>query len=35
MLFLDEGRVAEEGEPKEMFYRPQTERLRQFLAKVL
>jgi ABC-type histidine transport system ATPase subunit len=32
---LDEGRVAEEGEPKEMLYHPQSERLRQFLAKVL
>ena len=35
MLFLDEGRVAEEGEPREMFYHPQSDRLRQFLAKVL
>jgi polar amino acid transport system ATP-binding protein len=35
MLFLDEGRVAEEGEPREMFYRPQSDRLKQFLAKVL
>ncbi|HET7308963.1 MAG TPA: ATP-binding cassette domain-containing protein, partial [Actinomycetota bacterium] len=35
MLFLDEGRIAEEGEPKEMFYHPQSDRLRQFLAKVL
>jgi ABC-type polar amino acid transport system ATPase subunit len=35
MLFLDQGIVAEEGEPKEMFYHPQTDRLRQFLAKVL
>jgi ABC-type polar amino acid transport system ATPase subunit len=35
MLFLDEGRVAEQGEPREMFYRPQTDRLRQFFAKVL
>jgi ABC-type polar amino acid transport system ATPase subunit len=35
MLFLDEGRIAEEGEPREMFYHPQTDRLRQFLAKVL
>ena len=35
MLFLDEGRVAEEGEPKDMFFRPQSDRLRQFLAKVL
>ncbi len=35
MLFLDGGELAEEGEPKEMFYRPQSERLRQFLGKVL
>jgi len=35
MLFLDEGRVGEEGEPKDMFLRPQSDRLRQFLAKVL
>ena len=35
MLFLDEGRVGEQGEPREMFYRPQTDRLRQFFAKVL
>jgi polar amino acid transport system ATP-binding protein len=35
MLFLDEGRIAEQGEPREMFHHPQSERLRQFLAKVL
>jgi ABC-type polar amino acid transport system ATPase subunit len=35
MLFLDEGRVGEQGEPREMFYKPQTDRLRQFFAKVL
>jgi ABC-type polar amino acid transport system ATPase subunit len=35
MLFLDGGMVVEEGDPKEMFYRPQTDRLRQFFAKVL
>ncbi len=35
MLFLDEGRVGEQGEPKDMFLRPQSDRLRQFLAKVL
>ena len=35
MLFLDEGRVGEQGEPKDMFSRPQSDRLRQFLAKVL
>jgi len=35
MLFLDEGMIGEEGEPREMFYDPQTDRLRQFLSKVL
>jgi ABC-type polar amino acid transport system ATPase subunit len=35
MLFLDEGRIAEQGEPREMFHQAQSERLRQFLAKVL
>ena len=35
MIFMDEGQVVESGEPREMFYRPQTERLKQFLAKVL
>jgi len=35
MLFLDDGRVGEQGEPKDMFLRPQSDRLRQFLAKVL
>ena len=35
MLFLDEGRVGEQGEPKDMFFQPQSDRLRQFLAKVL
>jgi len=35
MLFMDEGLVVEQGEPREMYYHPQTERLRQFLAKVL
>jgi len=35
MLFMDDGVIVEEGEPRELFYRPQTDRLRQFLAKVL
>jgi ABC-type polar amino acid transport system ATPase subunit len=35
MIFMDEGRVVEEGEPREMYYQPRSERLRQFLAKVL
>ena len=35
MLFLDDGRIVEQGEPREMFYNPQSDRLRQFFAKVL
>ena len=35
MLFLDDGKVGEEGEPKEMFRNPKSDRLRQFLDKVL
>jgi polar amino acid transport system ATP-binding protein len=35
MLFLDDGRVGEEGEPKEMFRNPKSDRLQQFLDKVL
>jgi glutamine transport system ATP-binding protein len=35
MLFLDDGKVGEEGEPKDMFYNPKSDRLRQFLDKVL
>jgi ABC-type polar amino acid transport system ATPase subunit len=35
MLFLDDGIVGEEGEPKEMFRNPKSDRLRQFLEKVL
>jgi polar amino acid transport system ATP-binding protein len=35
MLFLDDGKVGEEGEPKDMFYNPKSDRLRLFLDKVL
>jgi len=35
MIFMDEGRVVESGEPRTMYYEPESERLRQFLAKVL
>ena len=35
VVFLDEGKVAEEGSPAEVFGNPQCERLRSFLAKVL
>ena len=35
VLFMDEGRIVEEGPPAEMFDRPKSERLQSFLAKVL
>jgi ABC-type polar amino acid transport system ATPase subunit len=35
MIFMDEGQVVETGEPRTMYYEPQSDRLRQFLAKVL
>jgi len=35
VLFMDEGKIVEEGPPGEMFDRPKSERLRSFLAKVL
>ena len=35
VLFLDEGRLLEEGSPQQIFGKPQNERLQSFLAKVL
>ena len=35
VIFLDEGVIAEEGSPADVFGNPQSERLRSFLAKVL
>ena len=35
VLFLDEGIIAEEGTPDEIFNHPKSERLQSFLAKVL
>ena len=35
VLFLDEGVIAEEGTPEEIFQNPKCERLQSFLAKVL
>jgi ABC-type polar amino acid transport system ATPase subunit len=35
MIFVDGGVIAERGRPKEMFAKPETERLRQFFSKVL
>ena len=35
VMFLDEGVIAEEGSPEEVFGTPKSERLKSFLAKVL
>jgi polar amino acid transport system ATP-binding protein len=35
VVFLDDGAIAEEGTPEEIFGNPQCERLKNFLAKVL
>ena len=35
VIFMDEGRIVEEGEPAKLFGSPQNERTRNFLSKVL
>ena len=35
IVFLDKGKIIEEGTPEEFFRRPKTERVREFLKKVL
>ena len=35
VMFLDEGRLLEQGTPQQIFGAPQNERLQSFLAKVL
>lgn len=35
VLFIDEGKIIEENEPKELFEHPQNQRTKDFLAKVL
>ena len=35
VLFMDEGVIAEDGTPEELFSNPKSERLKSFLAKVL
>ena len=35
VLFMDEGRIVEEGAPAELFDHPRHERTRQFLGRVL
>ena len=35
VIFMDQGQIIEENTPKELFEHPQSERLKNFLAKVL
>jgi polar amino acid transport system ATP-binding protein len=35
IIFMDEGRIVEEGEPQEFFASPKEERTRTFLSKIL
>lgn len=35
VIFMDDGKIAEEGTPEEIFTHPKSERLKQFLASVL
>ncbi|MDD6383534.1 amino acid ABC transporter ATP-binding protein [Mitsuokella sp.] len=35
LLFVDDGRIIEQGDPKEVFEHPKEERTRSFLSKVL
>jgi polar amino acid transport system ATP-binding protein len=35
VIFIDEGIIQEENEPKEFFENPKNERLKSFLSKVL
>ena len=35
VVFMDEGKIVEQGSPKEIFGNPQSDRLKSFLAKIL
>jgi len=35
VIFMDDGRIIEEGNPHELFANPQTDRMKNFLAKIL
>lgn len=34
VIFMDGGRIIEEGRPEDIFDRPQEERTKQFLARI-
>ena len=35
VIFMDGGKIVEQGSPADIFDRPQSERLQSFLAKIL
>ena len=35
VIFMDDGQIAEEGTPEEIFQNPKSDRLKQFLNSVL
>ena len=35
VIFMDDGKIIEEGTPSEIFDNPQNERTKEFLSKVL
>jgi len=35
IIFMDEGRIVEEGDPQAFFANPKEERTRTFLSKIL
>jgi len=35
VVFMDEGQIIEEATPDDFFYRPQNERTKLFLSKIL
>ena len=35
VIFIDEGKIKEDGSPKDVFENPKNERLKEFLSKVL
>ena len=35
VVFMDEGYIAEQGAPEEIFAHPKSERMRRFLARIL
>ena len=35
VIFMDEGRIVEEGKPESFFAAPKSERAKQFLSKIL